>query len=156
MLRIHLVVIGDKMPSWVDQGFCEYQKRIRGRIELNLIQVPAVKRGKNADMARIVAEEDRRLLGAVPPRCLTIALDRRGKSLSTIEMAQLMEQWLQQGDQAALLVGGPEGLSQQAIDQCDLSWSLSALTFAHPVVRVMLAEQIYRCYSVIEGLPYHR
>lgn len=156
MLSIHLVVIGDKMPVWVDQGFADYQKRIRGCMALKLIQVPAIRRGKNADIERIVAEEDKKLLAAIPTGCLTIALDRSGKSISTLGMVERMQQWLQHGDQVALLVGGPEGLSSAMISGADEIWSLSALTFAHPVVRVVLAEQIYRGYSVLEGLPYHR
>jgi len=156
MLTIHLIVIGDKMPQWVDQGFAEYQKRIRGRMALNLVQLPAIKRGKNVDIDRVIAEEDRRLLAAVPPRCVTIALDRKGMRLSTIKMSEKMNDWLQQGDQVALLVGGPEGLSQSLVGQCDSCWSLSAMTFAHPVVRVVLAEQVYRCFTILEGLPYHR
>lgn len=156
MLTIHLVVIGDKMPAWVDQGVEEYQKRIRGRMALNLVQVAALKRGKNADIERIVAEEDRKLIAAIPPGCRTIALDRSGKSISTPGMVERFEQWLQDGEQIAMLVGGPEGLSSALIAEADETWSLSALTFAHPVVRVVLAEQVYRCYSVLEGLPYHR
>lgn len=156
MLTIHLVVIGDKMPAWVDRGVEEYQKRIRGRMALNLVQVAALKRGKNADIERIVAEEDRKLLAAIPPGCRSIALDRSGKSFSTLGMVERIEQWLQDGEQIAMLVGGPEGLSSALIAEADETWSLSALTFAHPVVRVVLAEQVYRCYSVLEGLPYHR
>ncbi len=156
MLTIHLVVIGDKMPAWVDQGVEEYQKRVRGRMALNLVQVAALKRGKNADIERIVAEEDRKLLAAIPPGCRIIALDRSGKSISTLGMVDRMEQWLQDGEQITMLVGGPEGLSDTLIAEADETWSLSALTFAHPVVRVVLAEQVYRCYSVLEGLPYHR
>jgi 23S rRNA (pseudouridine1915-N3)-methyltransferase len=156
MLNIHMVVIGDKMPAWVDQGVEEYQKRIRGRMALNLLQVAALKRGKNADIERIVAEEDRKLIAAIPPGCRTIALDRSGKSISTPGMVERFEQWLQDGEQIAMLVGGPEGLSSALIAEADETWSLSALTFAHPVVRVVLAEQVYRCYSVLEGLPYHR
>ncbi|MGB5707793.1 MAG: 23S rRNA (pseudouridine(1915)-N(3))-methyltransferase RlmH [Arenicellales bacterium] len=156
MLNIHMVVIGDKMPAWVDQGVVEYQKRIRGRMALNLLQVAALKRGKNADIERIVAEEDRKLIAAIPPGCRTIALDRSGKSISTPGMVERFVQWLQDGEQIAMLVGGPEGLSSALIAEADETWSLSALTFAHPVVRVVLAEQVYRCYSVLEGLPYHR
>lgn len=156
MLTIHLVVIGDRMPQWVDDGFGEYQKRIRGQMALNLIEVSAIRRGKNADLKRIQIEEDARLLAAVPAGCRTVALDRAGRALSTLQIRDRMESWLLGGDQVALLVGGPEGLSPDLIKSADESWSLSALTFAHPVVRVVLAEQIYRCYSILEGLPYHR
>ncbi|MBX2870330.1 MAG: 23S rRNA (pseudouridine(1915)-N(3))-methyltransferase RlmH [Acidiferrobacterales bacterium] len=156
MLNIYLVVIGEKMPSWVVEGVAEYQKRIRGRMTMKVIEIPAIKRGKNADLGRIAVEEDQRLLAAVPKQCEIIALDRKGKALSTRQMADRFEVGLQNGEQLALLVGGPEGLSPRILQQSKETWSLSALTFAHPVVRIMLAEQVYRCYSVLEGLPYHR
>ena len=156
MLTIHLVVVGEKMPDWVEQGFHEYQKRVRGRLALNLIEVAAIRCGKNADLERIARDEDRKLLDAIPTDCLTIALDRTGKSVSTLQIVSHMESWLQQGDQVAMLVGGPEGLSADLIKQANMVWSLSELTFAHPVVRVVLAEQIYRCFSVLENSPYHR
>ncbi len=156
MLNIYLVVIGEKMPVWVDQGVAEYQKRVRGRMAIKVIEVPAIKRGKNADLERISVEEDQRLLSAVPKQCVIVALDRQGKKLSTKQMATRFEQGLQNGEQLALLVGGPEGLSNQILQRARETWSLSALTFAHPVIRIMLAEQVYRCYSILEGLPYHR
>jgi 23S rRNA (pseudouridine1915-N3)-methyltransferase len=156
MLGIHLVVTGERMPSWVDAGFAEYSKRIRGRMTLRLIEVPAIRRGKGADLARVASEEERRLDAAIPAGCRRIALDRGGKPVSTLDIVARMERWLQDGEQAALVVGGPEGLSPGFINGADECWSLSALTFAHPVVRVVLAEQVYRCWSVLEGLPYHR
>ncbi len=144
------------MPAWVDSGFAEYQKRVRGRVQLDLKQIPSIKRGKNADIKRVIEQEDKKLRAAIPSASVTVALDRLGKTLSTKDIARKMEYWLQNGDHVALLVGGPEGLSQSMVSECNECWSLSALTFAHPVVRVMLAEQIYRCYSLLEGLPYHR
>ena len=156
MLKLHLVVIGERMPRWVDEAFNEYQKRIRGRMAMKLVEVPAVKRGKSPDLGRVAAEEESRLVAAIPDGCRRIALDRTGRALSTLDIAGRMETWMQDGEQAALVVGGPEGLSRQFLDASDECWSLSAMTFAHPVVRVVLAEQVYRCWSVLEGLPYHR
>ena len=156
MLNLHLVATGERMPPWVSEGFAEYCKRIRGRMTLRLVEVSAVKRGKGSDPVRIAHEEERRLMAAIPPGCRRIALDRSGRSLSTLDIVARMERWLQDGEQAALVVGGPEGLTKAFIESADECWSLSALTFAHPVVRVLLAEQVYRCWSVIEGLPYHR
>ena len=156
MLKLNLVAIGDRMPQWVDQGFSEYCKRIRGRMVLELIEVPASKRGKGADLVRIGAEEERRLTAAIPPANRIIALDRSGRCISTRDIVGRMDRWLQEGEQVAFVVGGPEGLSGEFNDAADECWSLSALTFAHPVVRIVLAEQLYRCWSVLEGLPYHR
>ncbi len=156
LLNLHLVVIGERMPRWVDDGFEEYRKRIRGRMALKLTEVPAVKRGKSSDLKRVAAEEESRLAAAIPHGCRRIALDRSGRHLATLDIVNRMEAWMQDGDQTALVVGGPEGLSREFLDASDECWSLSAMTFAHPVVRVVLAEQIYRCWSVLEGLPYHR
>lgn len=156
MLKLHLVAVGERMPHWVAEGFAEYQKRIRGRMTLSLVEVPAVKRGRHADLARLVAEEERRLAAAVPANCRLIALDRQGRQLSTMDIVRRLEDWLGNGEQAALVVGGPEGLSGDFLGKADECWSLSALTLAHPVVRVVLAEQFYRCWSILEGLPYHR
>ena len=156
MLTIYLMVIGDKMPQWVEQGYAEYEKRIRGRIKLKLVEIPAVKRGRHANLARITQTEEKRLFDALPKSAYIIALDRIGKTVSTLDIAHKMEPWLQQGQPICLLVGGPEGLSNDALNMAHETWSLSALTFAHPLVRVMLAEQLYRCYSIVEGLPYHR
>ena len=156
MLTLHLVAVGGRMPHWVTEGCAEYQRRIRGRVALKLVEVPAVKRGKNADLARAALEEERRLTAAVPGGCRLIALDRQGRQMSTMDIVRRMEGWLGDGEQAALVVGGPEGLSGDFLAKADECWSLSALTMAHPVVRVVLAEQLYRCWSILEGLPYHR
>lgn len=156
MLNLHLVVIGERMPRWVDEAFNEYRKRIHGRLALKLVEVPAIRRGKGADLERIAATEEARLAAAVPAGCRRIALDRTGRQLSTLDVSRRMEKWMLEGDQAALVVGGPEGLSGDFLAAADEIWSLSAMTFAHPVVRVVLAEQIYRCWSILEGLPYHR
>ncbi len=156
MLNLHLVAVGERMPRWVSDGFAEYQRRIRGRMSLNLIEVPIVKRGKRSDLARVRAEEERRLMGAVPANCQRVALDRQGIPLPTHQLVARLEDWLGTGEQAALIVGGPDGLSDTFRRQVGECWSLSALTMAHPVVRVVVAEQIYRCWSILEGHPYHR
>lgn len=156
MLNLHLVAIGGRMPNWVTEGCDEYRRRIRGRMTLNLVEVPAVKRGKNVNPARIAMVEERRLTAAVPGGCRLIALDRQGRQMSTMDIVRRLEDWLGNGEQAALVVGGPEGLSGDFLAKADECWSLSALTLAHPVVRVVLAEQVYRCWSILEGLPYHR
>ncbi len=144
------------MPLWVREGFAEYQKRIRGRMLLKLVEVPAVKRGKSWDQGRVMAEEERRLMMAVPADCRLIALDRQGTSLSTRQMTTHMEKWLGESTPVAMVIGGPEGLSDTFVGQAGACWSLSALTMAHPVVRVVMAEQIYRCWSILKGHPYHR
>ncbi|MGI9311656.1 MAG: 23S rRNA (pseudouridine(1915)-N(3))-methyltransferase RlmH [bacterium] len=159
MLTIHLVAVGAKTPHWVQQGWREYAKRIRGRCALELIEVGALRRGNNPDLAAIARREGARLQRAIPAGSRVIALDRAGKAHSTAQIARRMEAWMRDGartSQVALLAGGAEGLAPPVLDAADEIWSLSAMTFAHPLVRVIIAEQIYRCYSLLEGLPYHR
>ena len=155
-MKISLVAVGEKMPVWVNQAYGEYQKRILGRFVLNLIEVPANKRTKNADIKRVLYEEENRIRQSTPDGVRKIALDRKGKSWSTLAFAKRMEGWLNQSQHIALIVGGPEGLSEEFLAGCDEVWSLSELTFAHPIMRIILAEQVYRCCSIIEGSPYHR
>jgi 23S rRNA (pseudouridine1915-N3)-methyltransferase len=144
------------MPLWVEAGYHEYAKRIRGRARLDLIEIPAIKRGKNADIKRIIQAEEMKIVNAIPDDARTIALDRRGKSWSSRGLSSKLQEWMDCGDSIALVIGGPEGLSDNFIKNADEIWSLSALTFAHPLVRVVLAEQLYRCLSILEGSPYHR
>ena len=156
MLKISLVVVGDKMPGWVSQGYLEYAKRIRGHASIELVEISAARRGKNADLLRIVRDEEKKILAAVADCNRVIALDRAGQNWSTMILANKMQAWIDTSEHVSLVVGGPEGLSAQFIAQADEVWSLSELTFAHPLVRVILAEQLYRCYSILEGAPYHR
>ncbi len=156
MLKFSLIVIGEKMPVWVEQGYLEYAKRIRGRVQLDLIEIPAIKRGKNADLKRIMKMEENKIINAIPDPARIIALDRKGKSWSSPAFTEKMQGWMDQGSQITLVIGGPEGLSNEFLKSADEIWSLSELTFAHPLVRVILAEQLYRCFSILQGSPYHR
>lgn len=156
MLKISLIVVGEKMPAWVTQGYEEYAKRIQGRARLDLTEITAGKRGKNADLKRIIASEEQSIVNAIPTDAKVIALDRLGKTWSTQALAKKMQSWIDDGDQIAMVVGGPEGLSDTFLKTVNQTWSLSDLTFAHPLVRVILAEQLYRCYSILQGAPYHR
>lgn len=156
MLKIDLIAVGNKMPDWVVQGFEHYQRRIHGRVSLRLIEIGAMKRGKNADVDRIIRSEEKKIKAAIPPDTRIIALDRSGQTWATLEFAEKMRDWIDQSERLALIIGGPEGLSRSLVTRCDEVWSLSALTFAHPLARLVVAEQLYRCLTVIEGGPYHR
>lgn len=144
------------MPAWVQQGYHEYAKRIHGKCALQLIEVAAERRGKNFDITKVMNRERDRLLRAIPAGNRIIALDRGGQSQSTLQIVNRMTEWMQQGECVALLIGSAEGLCPQLLEATDEIWSLSELTFAHPLARVLVAEQIYRCYSLIENLSYHR
>lgn len=155
-MKVRLFAIGEKMPAWVDSAWADYARRLGGAVSLELVEVPARRRGRGVDVARIRREEGERLLAAVPERSRIIALDVLGRRWSTAALAEAMGHWMQDGRDVALLVGGPDGLDSACLEAAELRWSLSELTFPHPLVRVIVAEQIYRAWSVIEGHPYHR
>jgi 23S rRNA (pseudouridine1915-N3)-methyltransferase len=155
-VQIHLVAVGTRMPAWVQQGFEEYAKRLPRECGLQLIEIPLGKRGKNADVQRAIDEEGLRMLAALPRDCQVIALEVEGRAWSTGQLAGKLESWLGSGRDVALLVGGPDGLAAACRQRAQQAWSLSPLTLPHPLVRVLLAEQLYRAWTLYKGHPYHR
>lgn len=155
-MNIHLIAVGDKMPTWVQHGYAEYAKRLPGECALKLVEVAPGRRGKNADVARAMRDEGERMLAAIPKGALVVTLEVNGRGWSTEQLADQLQGWLAQGRDVALLVGGPEGLAAEALAAAEQRWSLSPLTLPHPLVRVVLAEQIYRAWSILRNHPYHR
>jgi len=155
-MRIHLIAVGNRMPAWVSDGYGEYAGRLNQECVLCLHEIPAEKRGKNADLEGIKRREGKQILEVLPKGSHVVALDVDGKMWSTEQLAQRLEEWMQDGKDVALLVGGPEGLSDECMARANQRWSLSALTLPHPMVRVVVAEQLYRAWSVTKGHPYHR
>ncbi|NOT13311.1 MAG: 23S rRNA (pseudouridine(1915)-N(3))-methyltransferase RlmH [Methylococcaceae bacterium] len=155
-MQINLITIGNRMPGWVQQGYDEYAKRLPRECELLLKEIAPDKRGKNSDMARILKSEGEKMTAAIPQSAHVVTLDLSGKSWSTMELSQAMKRWLESGQNIALLIGGPEGLSESAKLLARESWSLSKLTFPHPLVRIVVAEQLYRAWSLLNNHPYHR
>lgn len=139
------------MPIWVRDGFHEYTKRLPRDNRLELVEIPLSNRRDGAS-----AEEGRRMLEVAGKRDRLIALDEGGELWTTRELVERMERWRGGGRNVALLVGGPDGLHPSCIEQADETWSLSRLTFPHYLVRVLVAEQIYRAWSLAKGHPYHR
>jgi 23S rRNA (pseudouridine1915-N3)-methyltransferase len=155
-MQIDLVAVGTKMPSWVDTAWKDYTKRLPKEWKLNLVEIPAGKRGKNAPIQQILQDEGRRALKAAAHCDTIIALDRVGKPLSSHDLANCCSDWLENRQKVAVLIGGPEGLSDDCLAAASKSWSLSAMTLPHPVVRVVLAEQVFRAWSILNNHPYHR
>jgi len=155
-MQINLITVGSRMPGWVQQGYDEYAKRLPRECELVLKEVAPGKRGKNSDVARIVKDEGDRMQAAIPQGAHIVTLDMPGKPWTTPELALAMQRWMACGQNVALLIGGPEGLSDSAKQLARESWSLSRLTFPHPLVRIVVAEQLYRAWSIIHNHPYHR
>lgn len=155
-MHIHLLTIGTRMPEWVVQACVHYAKRMPPHCRFRLKEIPAGKRSKGSDIGRILRDEGERLLAAVPRDCHVIALERTGRTIDTETLAKEMNSWLSGGRDVALLIGGPEGLAPECLQRADSQWSLSALTMAHPIARIVLAEQLYRAWSILENQPYHR
>ncbi|MCW9058557.1 MAG: 23S rRNA (pseudouridine(1915)-N(3))-methyltransferase RlmH [Gammaproteobacteria bacterium] len=155
-MQIQLIAVGTRMPAWVQEGFTEYARRMPRECALQLVEIPLGKRGKNADVQRAIAEEGEKMLAALPRDCQVIALEVEGRAWSTPQLAGELETWLGAGRDVALLVGGPDGLSEACRARADQAWSLSPLTLPHPLVRVLLAEQLYRAWTLYKGHPYHR
>ncbi|MEN9434684.1 MAG: rRNA ((1915)-N(3))-methyltransferase RlmH [Pseudomonadota bacterium] len=155
-MRIHLLAIGSKMPDWVNTATDEYIGRMPPHCRVIPHEITAEKRTKTADLKKIREVEGDKLLAAIPAGSLVIALDVLGKAWSTEQLAQNLNTWMVGGRDVALLVGGPEGLSKACVDRAEVRWSLSPLTFPHPLVRVIVAEQLFRAWSILSNHPYHR
>lgn len=155
-MHIYLVAVGQKMPAWVDEACADFLKRLPSELKLKPVLVPLVKRGKNPDLSRIIRDESRKLLEAIPTGCQLIALDVRGKRVTTEKLSNILDGWMQQGQDVALIIGGPDGLSDELLHKTKMKLSLSDLTFPHTLVRVMVVEQLYRAWSILNNHPYHR
>lgn len=155
-MKIRILTITHKSPSWIQEGYNEYAKRLPASCSLELVEIPAEKRTTNADIKRITERESEKMLNAIKPNHLVIALDVKGKSWSTEQLAEQLANWLQGGRNVDLLVGGADGLSPTCLQKAELSWSLSPLTFPHILIRLIVAEQIYRAWSILQQHPYHR
>ena len=155
-MKINVLAIGQKMPDWVLQGVGEYQKRLPPHFQLTFIEIPLQKRAKNCDITRLMAKEARAMLDAIPENHHVIALTIDGRQHSTESMAEAINKLQDCGQNLTLLVGGPEGLHRDCLKRADTRWSLSGLTFPHPLVRIILAESIYRVWTVLTHHPYHK
>jgi len=153
---IRILAVGTRMPSWVMEGFQDYAKRFTSGCTLQLCEMPAEKRAKNADIPRIIERESEKLLAAIKPDHHVIALDVKGRAFSTDELATELKHWQTDGRHVDFLIGGPDGLSSTCLQTAHEKWSLSPLTLPHPLVRILLAEQLYRAFSLLQNHPYHR
>ena len=159
-MKLHILAIGHKPPAWVAAGFEDFARRMPREARLELTEIkPAPRSRQNqsvASISRLLAVEKSRFLAALPPGCVRIALDERGKQLATAELARRLAAWMQGGQDVAFMIGSADGLDQELKAGADLLLCLSAMTFPHALVRVLLAEQLYRAMSMIQNHPYHR
>ncbi len=155
-MKLTLVAVGTRMPAWVQAGYEDYAKRLPRDCSLSLREIPLATRGKNTDTARAIEKESEAMLAAISTQERVIALDIPGKAQTTASMAEALCTWQMQGGNTSFLIGGPDGLSPACIARAQESWSLSGLTLPHPLVRIVLAEQLYRAWSLLNNHPYHR
>jgi len=144
------------MPGWVEQGYAEYAKRMPPESKIKLVEINAAKRSKNSDIRRLTQQEGEKMMAAIPKGAKVVALDVLGKACSTEELAGELKDWQASGQDIAILIGGPEGLAEDCLKMAQQKISLSKLTLPHPLVRVVLAEQLYRASTVLKGHPYHK
>jgi 23S rRNA (pseudouridine1915-N3)-methyltransferase len=155
-VKIHLLAVGTKMPGWVTTGFEEYRKRMPRECSIELKEIAPAHRGKSGKPEKYKTDEAKQIAAAIPKGAHLVALDERGKSWTTKQLAGQLENWMQLGQDVVLVVGGPDGLDASLMQQAQQSWSLSPLTLPHPMVRILLAEQLYRAWTILQGHPYHR
>jgi 23S rRNA (pseudouridine1915-N3)-methyltransferase len=156
MLRLLLIAATNRQPDWVDAGYADYAKRFRGRAKLELKAISLARRGASSPIERALDDEAQRMLAAVPTGAHVVALVDDGKPWSTKDLAAKLEAWMQRGAPVCFLVGGPDGLGPACLARAGERWSLSNLTLPHGLVHVIVAEALYRAWSVLERHPYHR
>ena len=155
-MKAVLIAVGERAPDWVASGFAEYQKRLSHWLPFSLLEISPGLRGKGRDPNRAIADEGARVLAGIPKNSHVLTLDGRGKPFSSEQLARRLEAWRQSGRDLALLIGGPEGHAPEVLAAADESWSLGPLTLPHMLVRLVVAEQVYRAASLLANHPYHR
>lgn len=155
-MRVTVIAVGTRMPAWVRQGVEEYARRLPREIRLEWCEIPLARRGARLTPQACREREGESMLRALPRDDEVIALDVGGRAVSTESLAQTVEQWLMSGRNYSFLIGGPDGLAPGCLALARARWSLSALTLPHALVRVVLAEQLYRAWTITAGHPYHR
>ena len=155
-MQIQLITVGTKMPQWLTEGYQEYAKRLPQDCTLSLCEIPMGKRSPHADIKRLQNKEGSQMLSSIGKNNHIVALEVKGKSWTTEQLSLELKKWRQSGKNISLLIGGPEGMLPEVSQRANQAWSLSPLTLPHPMVRLIIAEQIYRAWSILSHHPYHR
>ena len=155
-MKLLIASVGHKMPGWINEGYDEYAKRMPREARLELLEIKPEPRTTGKNTAQIMEAEAQRIANALPQDCRRIALDERGKMPTTKQLSAQMEEWMSEGRDVAFIIGGADGLHDSVKKGAHELMSLSALTLPHALVRVLLAEQLYRAYSLMHNHPYHR
>ena|SRR5438552_6828438 len=156
MGRVRIVAVGSRMPKWVQEPYDDYVTRLSAALKVTLTEIDPGPRSAGRPAGKATEVEGQRILAALRPGEYVVALDERGKEMTTRELATWLAARLQDGSDLAFLIGGPDGFAPEVLQRSDFKWSLSRLTFPHALVRVVLAEQLYRAHGVLTNHPYHR
>jgi 23S rRNA (pseudouridine1915-N3)-methyltransferase len=155
-MRLRVIAVGTRMPRWVREAFDDYAGRLSAGLRLSLVEIEPGARGAGRAVPQAIDTEARRITAALRKDEYVVALDEHGQGLTTRELSSWLAARMQGGRDVALLIGGPDGLAAPLLDRAQFKWSLSPLTFPHALVRVVLAEQLYRAQTVLNHHPYHR
>ena len=155
-MKIHLLAVGTKMPGWVDEAYNEYAKRLPRECCLQLTEIKPEKRVGGKTAQQVMEAEKTRILAALPPSAYLLVLDERGENWTTARLSENLKSWLGNGRDVAVVIGGADGLDPAVKQKADRLLQLSAMTLPHGMVRVLLAEQMYRAWSLLNNHPYHR
>lgn len=155
-MQLQIIAVGHKMPAWIEAGYNEYAKRMPPDCRIQLREIKPVDRSGSRSAETVMALEKARIEEALPKNGRLVILDERGKDLTTLQLSQHLTQWRQDGGDVAFVIGGADGLDAELKKKADLSIRLSSMTLPHGMVRVLLAEQLYRAWSITQNHPYHR
>ena len=155
-MQLVIAAVGHKMPEWIESGFGEYAKRMPSDCRIVLKEIKPVERSGSKTAETAMALERTKIEAAIPKGAHIIALDEHGKDLTSVQLSQLLKQWQQDGGDVTFVIGGADGLDADFKKNADMLIRISSLTLPHGMVRVMLAEQLYRAWSITQNHPYHR
>lgn len=155
-MKIEIITLGDHMPTWVNQAVTEYQKRLPPNFSVQFIEIPLLKRHSVNLLPKILVSEKELILKKIPKNYFIVALTAEGQKFSSEKLASRLQKIREIHHDLCFIIGGPEGLHEEVLQKAHEKWSLSELTFAHPIVRIVLMEQLYRVSSIWSGHPYHK
>ncbi|HJL95830.1 MAG: 23S rRNA (pseudouridine(1915)-N(3))-methyltransferase RlmH [Gammaproteobacteria bacterium] len=155
-MLISIVCIESSRPDWAKQAFESYESRFNKSININWKGCKPIRRNKNYNVQKIIQSESKLLLSNTKENDIVVSLDRKGRKLDTLDLKNSLEDWISSSNNISFIIGGPDGLSEECINQSRFSWSLSELTFPHSLVPVIIIEQLYRAWSITQNHPYHR
>ena len=155
-MQIDLIAVGKRMPDWIESGIKEYKKRLPKQINFNLIEIAPAVRSKSDNAENYKQKEEIKILEAVSPDSIIIALDEHGRLISSQSLADQLQNWIDNQQHVCLIIGGADGLSKTILKKAHHTWSLSKMTLPHGLVRVIMVEQLYRAWTITQNHPYHR